>query len=201
MANRSDTFNRANNFSAVGTPSDGGSDWVELVNNCGIFSNQIFGAASASTNLSYLECSEADGTLEVTMNEATGACGFAFRITDANNYWIFRALPSSDSFQLGDVQSGSFTERDLAAQDPAATDVLSVVLSGNSISCKVDGVEVCSFSSSFNNTATKHGWVSFSGTGSLCDNWSFTGSGGGGGLAPDLLNGNLLSSPLLGGLV
>ena len=30
MTDRSDNFNRANSSSALGTPSDAGSDWVEL---------------------------------------------------------------------------------------------------------------------------------------------------------------------------
>lgn len=181
MTNRADNFNRANNSSAVGTPSDAGSDWVELTSNCGILSNGIYGAGGAATNLSYLETSESDGTVEITIGGASGGnYGLVFRLSDASNYWVFRLLPAIDLFQLGDFQAGSFTERDSAAQNPVAADVISVVFSGTSISAKVNGIEVCSFTSSFNQSATKVGFVTYGDIGELCDNFSFTGGGGGG---------------------
>lgn len=176
MANRQDTFNRANASGGLGTPSDGGSDWVELASNFGIFGNQAYGAGGGSPTVSYLECGagSGDGTIQVTHASVGGNAGVAFRISDADN--LFAVWVIGGQFSLYRRQSGSNNLLGQASGTATSGDVVSAVLSDDSITIKVNGTTKITVTDAFQKTATKHGLATASAdTSSLLDDWSFTG--------------------------
>ncbi len=176
MANRTDTFNRTNSGSALGTPSDSGSAWVEAASNFGIFSNQAYGAGNGSPTLSYLECSAADGTVQLTyVTPGAGSAGLAFRVSDASNFWVVRAT-TAFGYSVYKCVATTFSLVQTGSHIPANNDVVSVVLSGSSIIVKVNGTTDNTITDSFNAAATKHGLGSQVGdASSLFDSWSFVG--------------------------
>lgn len=189
MANRADNFNRADT-SAIGTPSDGGSAWVYATTagaGWGVGSNKAYNVYDASSNryYGYLECSAADGDVQVTLSTTSGGSGYvglAARVTGTDDLWVVRASAAS-GYELIKFVSGSATVVGTYGTGPSDGDVLKWTLSGDSHTVYVNGVSRITASDSFNNTATKHGlhangaWP----TSARWDDWSFTDAGGGGG--------------------
>lgn len=100
--------------------------------------------------------SSPDGTPSITVSTTGGSsgAGVCFRISDDLNFWFY-VIAGSSSF-LYKVVAGTYTQVG-TWPGAAAGDVLSVVLSGNSITAKRNGSTVGSTTDSFNNTATMHG--------------------------------------------
>lgn len=90
------------------------------------------------------------------INNATS--GMALRLTNADNYWLM-GIARTNLFRLLEKQTGSYTVRASAAVTiNAATDYTIVgTTSGNSISGTLNGANNISYSSTFNNSATRHG--------------------------------------------
>jgi hypothetical protein len=88
---RHDNFNRANQ-TPLGTPSDGGSTWVDtgLGNPGQVLSNTCQVSAGPAAIAEYLACSSADGTAQVTaatVQSSGGALGgLLLRFTNLSNY-------------------------------------------------------------------------------------------------------------------
>lgn len=179
MSNRSDNFNRTDTPSGpLGTPSDGGSDWVQSgTTHWGIETNIGRSFTAATPKWAYLECGSADGDWQATLQSAGGTSdnGLLLRFSDSSNY--FRLYTISNFCHLDKIVAGSATN--VASNDTftfSAGDVVKVTMSGNNFTVFVNGVSKISTSSTFNNTATKHGLYNSSSGAVKWDDVSFTGA-------------------------
>jgi hypothetical protein len=183
VANRTDNFNRADSSTALGTPSDGGSDWVEgsLTTAYGISSNHAYTVNSTGYDLAYLESSQSDCTVQVTLSGNLGVfVGLCCRLSDASNYWWIGGV--SGTLLIDKIVAGSQTTVNTTSGTFVSGDVIAVILSGSTITLQQNGSSVLTATDSFNQTATKHGLWTFSGGSSpRWDDFSITGAGGGGG--------------------
>ena len=156
----SDTFTRADNASSLGTTTTGSKTWTALSGTWGIASNQAYcSAGAASTNeVAIVDAGAADGTLAVTLGSGSilGNAGVVFRATDDSNHLLVTG--SGDLYRK---QSGTYTKIAGAAIPLSPGDAISVVLSGSSITCKLNGATWCTATDAFNQTATKHGLRSY----------------------------------------
>lgn len=180
MANRSDTFDRSNSSSALGTPSDGGSAWVAAAGTWGINSNLGYCAVDGGGwNLAYLESSEADGTVSVVFSTASFAA-LLFRYTDASNHW--RVFSAGGDLYVEKVVSGTPSNPLGSAASSAGGNgvTISVELSGSGIVVKSNGTTTHSGTDSDHATATKHGIGAYTNnaTGVRFNNFSFSAPAG-----------------------
>jgi hypothetical protein len=152
---RADTFDRANGALIGSTPSDSGAAWSGT-GTWAITSNKANKTASANTlEFCWLEASEANvdviGVLAFSGN--SGVCG---RVTDGNNCIYGRA--TSSGFYVYRVEAG--TANLLSSNTGVAVadgDTITLSFSGDNIILKQNGTARVTTTSSFNNTATKHG--------------------------------------------
>lgn len=160
----SDSFNRANNTSSLGT-ADSGHVWTALAGTWGIDTNRARKYSPGAQGYAVIDAGVANGTVQATLqgtvsSGGAGGGGVAFRMTDANNGWFTEA--DGTSGYLYKVAGGGFS---IVASYGGwvVGDVVSVVLSGTSIIVKKNGVQVASVTDSFNSTATKHGLRDYGG--------------------------------------
>jgi hypothetical protein len=173
---RSDNFNRASSGSGLGTPSDGGSAWVADASNFGIFSNQAYGAGGGAPTIESLECNSGDGTVQVTVTSAGGNACLSFRVSDGNNCWVLAAVVGT-FYEIYQRSGGSIINVKTGGSAPVNGDVVSVVLSGTSITVKVNGIAIAALASTDSGaslTRTRHGVAANSDASTLLDNWSYT---------------------------
>src|SRR5689334_12682212 len=108
MSNRSDDFNRADNASTLGTPSDAGSAWSALEGTWGISSNQAYNPTADGQGTAALESSIADAQVQATL-ATSGGSGLIGRATDGNNYILF-ARADASNVKIYSRVSSSFNE-------------------------------------------------------------------------------------------
>jgi hypothetical protein len=162
MANRADNFNRADNSSALGTPSDGGSAWVALQGTWGILSNQggLIADAGDSQDVAVLECGSSVVTVQTTITFGSCDVGLVARVVDSTNYLLF-AVNSSTGCKLYKRVGGTFTQLGTTdATTPVTGDVIRMSVSaGNAITCYRNGVHLPNLDSTdaAGSTATQHG--------------------------------------------
>lgn len=158
MPSRSDTFDRSNNASSLGTPSDGGSAWVTS-DTWGIVGNAAYNAGANSQSTAVLESSLSDVTIQVTMATVSGvgAGAISARWTDASNYLLVHIAPSSNVVALFKNVAGSFTLLGSISVVVSDGDVFSLICNGSTLTVKQNGITRITATDSFNLTATKHG--------------------------------------------
>jgi hypothetical protein len=164
MGNRSDDFNRADNASALGTPSDGGASWSALAGTWGIASNVAYKVnAGDAQEFAVLEASSANVEVQATIStlNSDSAPGIVVRAVDANNFWNAQITGSglgATRVQLYKFSSGSPTSMGTSTAAVTAGDVIKVRASGNSIEVFNNGSSIIGpVTDSTHNTATKHG--------------------------------------------
>ena len=151
----SDTFNRADNASSLGT-SDSGHVWSALLGTWGISSNKAYKPSGAGQSFAVVDSGLSDCTIDVTVSGTlTAGGGITFRATDASNLW-FVEMDVGQTL-LYKVEAGGYNAPVTGMATFSVGDVMSVVLSGTSISIEKNGTQIGSHTSSFNQTATKHG--------------------------------------------
>jgi hypothetical protein len=181
MSSRADDFNRADNGSALGTPSDAGSSWVAANGTWGIGTNRARNFSEGSSEIAYLEASAADVEVQVTLPTFVTDGGSDARViaryADANNYLLFRV--KNGGWDLYKNVAGSFTQLFDVGGTPADGDVLKLVCSGTTISCYVNGAQKGANQTVSDGSAnTKHG-ISAHNNGVKFDDFSITELGGG----------------------
>jgi len=145
----SDAFNRADSTTTMGN-ADSGQTWVPNRGTWGISSNRAYCVNSAVGQCStVIDSGLADCSVQMTV-QTTGDVGMCWRSTDDNNHFL------GGSGSIYRKQGGGYT---LVASGSAVSsgDVIKVVLSGSSHTLTKNGAAWCSFTDSFNSTATKHG--------------------------------------------
>jgi hypothetical protein len=171
---RSDNFNRADTTSAIGTPSDAGSAWVQQSGTWGISSNQAYESASTVQASCVLEANAANVSVQATIATLSAAVGIVARAADDNNYLVATIVPTqailykrvAGSFiQLGATFVGAFSNGDV---------IKLVVDSGNNITVYQNGVSIITATDSAGSTNTKHGLRANADLTSRFDNFSIT---------------------------
>lgn len=107
MANRSDNFNRANNASAIGSPSDGGGTWTTANGTFGITANTFYRSVGAGYGFAWLDAAATAGTVS-GLYSAAGGSGLIARVIDANN--LFYLELNGGSIGLYKRLAGTFTQ-------------------------------------------------------------------------------------------
>lgn len=193
MSNRSDDFNRANNASAIGNPSDGGGAY-SLYGDSGvawqIFNNAAFAGTIGNVGIAVLETSATDGTLICTKNKSgSGGTGGA--------YWSM-ALRFDGTSQMVMVNCSTTTINAYTWNGSALTeigsgtsytgadnDVFKVTISGNNYEVFQNNVSRKTFTTSHCSTSTKHGiGTIFVGASVSWDDLSWTDAAAAGKAAP-----------------
>lgn len=132
-----------------------------------------------------IDTGQADGTFEIDWITDSGGSNrnsIILRHSSAGNQWLWVVREPNGDWFLYEMQSDSNTQRDTGTYSWSAgsTYTLRVELSGNSIDLYVNDSLVGGYASAtFNNTATKHGFIRNTGsTSTRFDDFSFTTASG-----------------------
>lgn len=143
-----DSFNRTDSATLLGS-TETGQAWTALSGLWGISGNSAYEVNNTGQAITVVETGVSDCTVSATLLaiQDTGLC---FRVTDNDNNFVTN--PSG----LFRKQFGAYTH---IGSFPSINsgDRLAVVLSGSTITVKVNGTAVLSVTDTFNQTATKHG--------------------------------------------
>lgn len=160
-----DTFDRANSDLTLGT-ADSGQAWEPLGDSVwGIDTNEAKYVSGGTDNNIYavIQSGLSDCTIEVTIPAVSGTIYLPFRCSDINNLFIVSVSEPLGVHELYSRDAGSFSLLDSDGTDPVAGQVVRVVLDGTGIEVLVDDVSLLTATSSFNQSATKHGLGLFQG--------------------------------------
>jgi hypothetical protein len=196
MANRADTFNRADSSVALGTPSDAGSAWSALSGTWGISSNQARKVTAADgQHIAVLESSAADVEVQCTFPvlENGADAGLVLRVVDTSNYLLV-AVRGAGGTRLELYKRVAGAETLLGAGDGSnvtAGCVVKAVANGSTINVYVAGLLALGpITESAFSSATQHGIRAYLGTSGDAagspgavrhEDFSITDLGGGGG--------------------
>lgn len=183
MGNRTDTFDRADG--TIGTPSDGGSAWVDLGTQVWrIYSNTAGESTSGATAGAYLEASDANVEVQATITTVGGSAGLSARIADNNNMLLVN-IPSG-AWRLYKKVAGSFTQLGSTATVTTSTNdvVFLGVTSANAITVKQNGTSRITATDSAGSSNTKHGFYNNADTTTRWNDFTIVVAGGGGGGKP-----------------
>jgi hypothetical protein len=197
MADRQDTFDRADSATSLGTPSDGGAAWTAHSGTWGIISNQAYVAVGNGGYMAAsLEASAADVDVRLTVGGAAEVnyWGVCARLTDDSNYlWVGRG---GGNWNLRKRVAGTDTALGTYTVGVNNGDAVRLSLSGNSLSVYLtpsgggELLVIGPVTESFNGTATRHGLWGFStSTVARFDSFSVTGLAAGGPPYPRLERG------------
>lgn len=162
-----DNFNRADSATTLGTTSDGTKVWSALAGTWGISTNQAYlPTPNGTRSLAVVDAGLSDCTVSVTLATiAFSAMGLCVRVQDAGNF--IAVTYASGTLSVGEFAGGSFNRSLLSTSVTFANgDVLSVVLSGSSLTFKKNGTTVGTATDATYQTNTKHGLYDGSGLGS-----------------------------------
>lgn len=164
----SDTFNRADNASVLGS-TDGGTlsplAWTTHLGTFGISSNRAAQTAAAGTYYTAtINPAVTDGKLTITIPvvDVAFAYGICARLSDASNF--IHIEYSAGALSLYKRVAGSFTSLGSQTLSLVAGDTIGLKIAGNVISVYWNGALQFSATDSFNNTATRWGLVTASAT-------------------------------------
>jgi hypothetical protein len=166
----SDLFNRANNASSLGT-ADTGQVWSALAETWQILANQASMATQVSNGVAVVPTAVANCTVGVTATVAGTDNGVVGRATDINNYWRF--IFESGTWFLQKTVAGARTTVNSIAGVSANNDRIELVMNGNILTGKVNGVAILSATDAFNASATSHG-ITAANTSIQYDNFAVT---------------------------
>jgi hypothetical protein len=156
----SDSFNRADGTLIT---ADSGQTWQFGTVAGQVVSNQA-NTTGSNDHPTWIDCSVSDATFaQLTVTTGTGSglgAGFVLgRLSDKDNYWWFgQSAFDSSNYELGKRVAGAFTIVTTSTQPALAGDVLKLTFNGATVTGYVNGLQVCTASDSFNQTATSYGF-------------------------------------------
>lgn len=175
---RSDTFDRANSSSTLGTSSSG-HVWKQDFGVLGIDNNAAY-APDGGSGIAVLDTDETEATVQITVagGSNTERCGLLIRGDHAagadawRNCYRFQRSTVSGEASFIKVTSSSIVFEEIVEQQIATGDVLKMTASGNEIKCFINGDLKVTHNSSDHNDHTAHG-MSITG-GSTLDDFSIS---------------------------
>jgi hypothetical protein len=148
-----DSFNRANSTTTLGN-ADTGQTWVVTGGVIGIINNQAYTPADAD-KIAVIDSGASDVSIQLTHASSHIYSKIFWRFTDPNNtFWI-------ESGQIRKKIAGTATTVGTFTAGGNGT-VLKVTVSGNTHTVYRNGLQVATFTDSFNQTATSHGFGMYS---------------------------------------
>lgn len=174
---RTDNFNRTDSALSINSPSDGGSNWTIPTATAvwGISSNTAYAPVSVSQDIVVLESSVSDVDVQMTLVTKGTDTGIIARETDDNNYLLVTTSGSNSIYRR---DTGSFVLLGTFSMAVSNNDVMKFSVSGTSLTIYQNGASRGTATSSFNQTATKHGLRTNSDTAARFDTFSITATGG-----------------------
>lgn len=161
-----DDFDRADG--ALGSTSIGAKPW-EVTGGWAIAGGKLSAAGLAGTSAALIDTGRADLTVEVTLSAISGAVGgmqggIILRATDAGNF-IYLAMRQSGTvaglgfflMQGGAVSPIGDAGATTSTAVPTAGSRVRVTCSGSTLTAYLNGVQACSWTSTFNQAATRVG--------------------------------------------
>lgn len=150
-----DSFTRAAG-STLGNTEVGAKAWAETTGDWSLTGTALKGptAGNAGNALAVIDGGSADGLVSTLIDSAAGSAGLVVRLSSATSFIVW------DWLKVYTVSGGTYTE--LGATPDSATmhavgDRMEALLAGSSLRFFRNGVEVGSFTTTHNQTATKHG--------------------------------------------
>lgn len=180
----SDDFNRAS-ADTLGVTAEG-KPWVirDAASSTSVWGTTGTGTAKmksapTSTHSAVVDALASDGTLTAvlkTFDQASSSnrFGLAFRHQNVDNYFYFETVyPSSSPFRLRKTLAGVSTTVATSTISPSPGDVIEIVLSGTSITAKVNGVTALTATDSSMVNEKYHGMFAFAGSDAEWDSVQF----------------------------
>jgi hypothetical protein len=166
----SDSFNRTNNTSTVGTTDSyaGGTNTAWTVyggETYGIKSNQLYQVTTTKPDYQFAGFNIGTSNVKITATFANMPSSgdkpyLVLRATDSNNYlFLMGGSGATKVYELGLCQNGGTTWTTLALSSNSAVngDVTEVTLNGNSIIVKINGTQVINTTTASQSTGTLFG--------------------------------------------
>lgn len=169
MTNRTDSFDRADTTSAIGTPSDSGGAWTQDIGTWGITSN--LGYKSANNNaveFASLDSSSSNIEVQATITGGSAAAygGMAARVSNSSNLLfvemnvngasgylkLYRRVAAANT-QIGSTYTGSLANGDVIKMRCDSANLITVYQ---------NGVSRVSATESAGSTNTRHGLYVYS---------------------------------------
>lgn len=164
-----DTFNRANTTTSLGT-ADTGQAWQVLLGNWGILNNTAYTPVAYSPSLAVLEsnvsnCKVSARITNWDLANQLKSPGICVRVTDTANYFRIIKNDISPSIVLQRREGGTITTLFTSNTLPLANgDKIALNMSGATIQVIYNDTVLTTITSTFNQTATKHGLCTGAGT-------------------------------------
>jgi hypothetical protein len=158
-----DDFTRSDSTTQLGTASGSGQLWGIMSGTWGISSNQAYLATftpSGANDVAYVEANTPNVTIQVKLStiDSVGGPGLAIRIVDKDNCF------TTNSTGFYKREAGANTQLRAFSSTFVSGDTMRIVLNGSTISFYRQAGSIGSFvevgasiTSTFNQTATKHG--------------------------------------------
>ena len=111
-----------------------------------------------------VDAGKSDVTIDVDVTTGTDLANLyggsiLFRVTDQNNLWLVSLRSADNTFKILEKNAGTITARASTSFTYATstTYAVRVVVSGTSITATINGGNTLTYTSSFNQSATRHG--------------------------------------------
>lgn len=155
----SDTFDRADSTTSLGT-ADTGQAWTVLTGaTWGVQTNRAYMGGGGDHNPAIVESGASDVKVSATVypNTDNPRGGLSFRVVDVSNFFFLRSYATV--WQLNVTEAGTTTTIAQSSVSPVGgqAHAVEITCSGSTITCKVDGATIITATSSLFLTATKHG--------------------------------------------
>src|SRR5580765_3407619 len=155
-----DTFNRTNNTSSLGTTDGAGSldplTWTQSTGTMGIISNTAYASSiPGSRCFATVDLGTADVDASVTIS-TIGQSGLLFRWSDSTHFWIWIAI-STSSFLFKFDPGAGYTQVGTTQTGAANGDVMRVVANGSAIEVFRNGTSKITTTDSYAASGTNHG--------------------------------------------
>jgi hypothetical protein len=155
MTNRTDSFARGDTTNNIGSPSDGGSAWVQQAGVWGISSEQAYESSGDVQCVATLESSVANVDVQATASTVSGQAGLIARFSSTTSYILL--VVESSGFTLYRRDGGGFNSIGTWSGTVSSGDDIKLTCDGTSVKAYHEGVERISVTESHNQTETKHG--------------------------------------------
>ena len=153
-----DTFTRSNSPSSMGSTEGGELAWEYYGGVWGIFGNAVYKSSGAGDSKAFVNNQRADITLEATLPAVDPGSAIMWRNSADNlNCYIIYIGTGGTAFSFKQV-AGAYGAIIANYGTFNTGDTLKVAAVGNVHTIYRNGAQIGTFTDSFNNTATRHGF-------------------------------------------
>lgn len=172
-----DNFNRADTTTGLGTSSSGHVWQPTTYGNARILGNKAQGISGAGGDPCVtVDAGVSDFIVKATVQQAgTNDFNLVGRYVNDANYWMaYHDSGSNGRYSLWNKNGGGYNKVFEATFQPAAGDVVELGFSGTSITLKVNGATLTTYTSNLHQAATKAGFRCGNGVKGAWDDFSIS---------------------------